>query len=484
MRRLVALTMKLKLFSEGEILMSTPPVNTRQQSATPILSTSHIPQANPTSDSAQPPTPIPPEVTPNFITSPPPEWINEWQTPEPTPVAGNPSSPAKDFQSSSSSMTLVSRGTSPSTPTELCLESMPPEALWNIFSQLQEPRLINTNLGNVAKTSKLMRETALSFIKFDHNGRKYKTMHEWLDKIEFMRKNCSEKSFSKNSKYILGRADQGNITPNEEVFIYKMKSTCLDFSTGDHWDFLFDILAQKTDAVIKINASSVGLNELKTRIFPALTQSAVSNMLIIDLSANALSAGDAIALLKMVDDKNNIYKLDLSNNPNFSDNPADTKVFFNFLFGKIRPLTHLQLENTGFNDLCAQSMGSSIQQPHLLKVIELDHHTASKDELQSLKKSIQKHTAELSYFQLDQTSIYSTSAVGILEDNIDIDWEALEQEYLNLQKEFAETPNVSYRYEIAQKIRYHPISRLHAKNQYEVNSDDDEYEFDHSLPTD
>jgi hypothetical protein len=28
-------------------------------------------------------------------------------------------------------------------------------------------------------------------------------------------------------------------------------------------------------------------------------------------------------------------------------------------------------------------------------------------------------------------------------------WEVLEQEYLNLQKEFSEVPNESYRYEIA-----------------------------------
>jgi hypothetical protein len=329
-----------------------------------------------------------------------------------------------------------------------------------------------------------MRETALSFINIDRNGRKYKTMHEWADKIQFMRKNCNEKSFSQNSEYIHGRADQGSITPSEEAFIYAMKSTCLDFSTGKHWDFLFEILTQKTGAAIKIDASAVGLNELKTRIFPALTRSAASNILIIDLSANALSAGDAIELLKMVDNKNNIYKLDLSNNPNFSDNPADTKAFFNFLFGKIRPLSHLQLSNTGFNDLCAQEMSNSMQHPHLLQVIELDHHVASRDQLQSLKKSIQKHTAELSYFQLDRTSIYSTSAVGILDDNADIDWEALEQEYLDLQKEFSETPNGSYRNEIDQRMSYHPTTRLHAKGHYEVNSEDDEYEFDHSLPTD
>ena len=329
-----------------------------------------------------------------------------------------------------------------------------------------------------------MRETTLSFINTDRNVRKYKTMHEWVDKIEFMRENCSEKGFSQVSKYILGRADQGNITPIKEVFIYKMKSVCLDFSVGKHWDFLFEILSHKTDAVIKIDASAVGLNELKTRIFPALANSAASNILIIDLSANALSAGDVIDLLKMVDNNNNIYKLNLSNNPNFSDNPADTKEFFNILFGTIRPLSHLQLNNTGFNDLCAQSMSSSLQHPHLLKLIELDNHTASKDQLQSLKKYVQKHTAELSYFQLEQTSIYSTSAIGILDNNINIEWEALEQEYLNLQKEWAEAPNGSYRFEMYQKMRYHPISRLHEKNQYEVNSEDDEYEFDHSLPTD
>lgn len=464
--------------------MSAPPVNTSQQSPTPILSTSNVPHVNQTPDQATQPAPIPPEVIPNFITSPPPEWLNEWQTPAPTPVADNSSSSADSFQSSSSSMTLVSRGPSSSASTELCLESLPPEALWNIFTQLQEPKLFNANLGNVAKTSTLMRETALSFINIDRNGRKYKTMRGWADKIQFMQKNCSEKSFSQNSKYILGRADQGNVTPNEEIFIYKMKSTYLDFSAGKHWDFLFDILAQKTGAAIKIDASAVGLNELKTRIFPALTNSAASNILIIDLSANALSAGDAIELLKMVDNKNNIYKLDLSNNPNFSHNPADTKAFFNFLFGKIRPLSHLQLNNTGFNDLCAQSMDSAMQHPHLLKVIEIGRYTASNDQLQSLKKSVQKHTAEVSYFQLDRTSIYSTSAVGIVDDNADIDWEALEQEYLDLQKEFSETPNGSYRYEIAQRIRYHPISRLHAKGQYEVDSEDDEYEFDHSLPTD
>ena len=464
--------------------MHAPPVSTDQHPKTPIFSTSGAPDVIPKSDSAQQPTVMPPLVIPNFMTPPPPEWLNEWQTPAPTQVGGDASSSADSFQSSSSIMTLVSRGTLASTGTESCLESLPPEALWNIFTQLQEPRLFNTSLSNVANTSKLMRETALAFINIDSNGRKYKTLHEWAEKIQFMRKNSSEKGFSENSKYILNLADRGKITPSEEVLVYKMKSVCLDFSAGKHWDFLFDILGQQTSAVVKIDASAVGLNELKTRIFPALTNSTTSNILIIDLSANALSAGDVIELLKMVDKNNNIYKLNLSNNPNFADNLADTTEFFNILFGKTRPLSHLQLNNTGFNDLCAQSISSAMRHPHLLKVIELDHHTVSNDQLQSLKKSVQKHSAELSYFQLDQTSIYSTSAVGILDDNVDIDWESLEQDYQNIQKELHSTAGVGYLSEIAFRARHHPISRLRSESVYELNSEDDEYLFDYSFQTD
>ena len=124
--------------------MSAPPVNTSQHSKTPSISTSNTAKEGQTSDSTEQSNSMPPLVIPNFITSPPPDWMTEWKTPVPTPVPVNSSSPADGFESNSSSMRLISRGTTSSTETEPCLESLPPEVLWNIFSRLQEPRLMNT----------------------------------------------------------------------------------------------------------------------------------------------------------------------------------------------------------------------------------------------------------------------------------------------------------------------------------------------------
>ena len=358
--------------------MSTPPVSTSQLNSAPIISTTMPTNtgAQQEPDSEHPSTSSPPVMMPNQV-APQPGWLNEWHTHVPTEVASDSSSSASSFQSSSSSIALAPRQTAAPVETLVCLESLPPEGLFHIFTQLQEPRLFNASLSNVAKTSKLMRETAISFVNHDREGRKYKFMHKWADNIQAIRENCSEEKFSISSNYILRLADLENSTQNAEADIYKLESICLDFSSSKHWDFQIGILSQMNGAFIKIDASTVGMEALKTRIFPALENSVDSNILMLDLSSNALSAGNAIELFKMMDKKNNLYRINLSDNPNFSDNPEEIKEFFGLLFEKIRSLSHLRLKNTGFNDVCAKSICDSLKNTHLLQLIELDQHNAS-----------------------------------------------------------------------------------------------------------
>ena len=329
-----------------------------------------------------------------------------------------------------------------------------------------------------------MYETALSFIHRDSNGRTYKLIHTWSDNIQSIREYCSESNFRLSSKFILRLANQEKIASNAEADIYKLKSICFDFSAGKHLDFQIKILSQMCGAFIKIDASAIGMEVLQTRVFPALANSADSNILILDLSSNALSAGNATELFKLLDKKNNFYRINLSDNPNFSDNPQETKDFYNLMFGKIRPLYHLRMKNTGFNDVCVQSICDSLNHPHLMQAIDLDQHNASNTHIDMLKKSLQKHTAELSYFISSTRSIYSIPADGILDDNIDIDWNSLKREYDELQQEYYSTSQVSMYSEVTRNLRNHPITKLHERSIQENDSDSDNNDFEDVLPVD
>ena len=473
--------------------MSTPPVSANPPSSVPIFSIT-IPNATVAtatvatdtkqeSESEQPPASTPPQMTINQLEQQP-EWLNEWRSHIPTEVASNSSSSSSSSQTTSSDITLIQRQTTSSVVQESFLESLPPEALCNIFTQLQQPRLFNTSLSNVAKTSKTMYETALSFIHRDSNGRTYKLIHTWSDNIQSIREYCSESNFRLSSKFILRLANQEKIASNAEADIYKLKSICFDFSAGKHLDFQIKILSQMCGAFIKIDASAIGMEVLQTRVFPALANSADSNILILDLSSNALSAGNATELFKLLDKKNNFYRINLSDNPNFSDNPQETKDFYNLMFRKIRPLYHLRMKNTGFNDVCVQSICDSLNHPHLMQAIDLDQHNASNNHIDMLKKSLQKHTAELSYFISSTRSIYSIPADGILADNIDIDWNSLKREYDELQQEYYSTSQVSMYSEVTRKLRNHPITKLHERSIQENDSDSDNNDFEDVLPVD
>jgi hypothetical protein len=473
--------------------MSTPPVSANPHSSVPIFSIT-IPTATVAtasvatdtkqeSESEQPPASTLPQMTINQSEQQP-EWLNEWRSHIPTEVASNSSSSSSSSQTTSSDITLIQRQTTSSVVQESFLESLPPEALCNIFTQLQQPRLFNTSLSNVAKTSKTMYETALSFIHRDSNGRTYKLIHTWSDNIQSIREYCSESNFRLSSKFILRLANQEKIASNAEADIYKLKSICFDFSAGKHLDFQIKILSQMCGAFIKIDASAIGMEVLQTRVFPALANSADSNILILDLSSNALSAGNATELFKLLDKKNNFYRINLSDNPNFSDNPQETKDFYNLMFGKIRPLYHLRMKNTGFNDVCVQSICDSLNHPHLMQAIDLDQHNASNTHIDMLKKSLQKHTAELSYFISSTRSIYSIPADGILADNIDIDWNSLKREYDELQQEYYSTSQVSMYSEVTRKLRNHPITKLHERSIQENDSDSDNNDFEDVLPVD
>jgi hypothetical protein len=473
--------------------MSTPPVSANPPSSVPIFSIT-IPNATVAtatvatdtkqeSESEHPPASTPPQMTINQSEQQP-EWLNEWRSHIPTEVASNSSSSSSSSQTTSSDITLIQRQTTSSVVQESFLESLPPEALCNIFTQLQQPRLFNTSLSNVAKTSKTMYETALSFIHRDSNGRTYKLIHTWSDNIQSIREYCSESNFRLSSKFILRLANQEKIASNAEADIYKLKSICFDFSAGKHLDFQIKILSQMCGAFIKIDASAIGMEVLQTRVFPALANSADSNILILDLSSNALSAGNATELFKLLDKKNNFYRINLSDNPNFSDNPQETKDFYNLMFGKIRPLYHLRMKNTGFNDVCVQSICDSLNHPHLMQAIDLDQHNASNTHIDMLKKSLQKHTAELSYFISSTRSIYSIPADGILADNIDIDWNSLKREYDELQQEYYSTSQVSMYSEVTRKLRNHPITKLHERSIQENDSDSDNNDFEDVLPVD
>jgi hypothetical protein len=473
--------------------MSTPPVSANPPSSVPIFSIT-IPNATVAtatvatdtkqeSESDHPPASTPPQMTINQSEQQP-EWLNEWRSHIPTEVASNSSSSSSSSQTTSSDITLIQRQTTSSVVQESFLESLPPEALCNIFTQLQQPRLFNTSLSNVAKTSKTMYETALSFIHRDSNGRTYKLIHTWSDNIQSIREYCSESNFRLSSKFILRLANQEKIAPNAEADIYKLKSICFDFSAGKHLDFQINILSQMCGAFIKIDASTIGMEVLQTRVFPALANSADSNILILDLSSNALSAGNATELFKLLDKKNNFYRINLSDNPNFSDNPQETKDFYNLMFRKIRPLYHLRMKNTGFNDVCVQSICDSLNHPHLMQAIDLDQHNASNTHIDMLKKSLQKHTAELSYFISSTRSIYSIPADGILADNIDIDWNSLKREYDELQQEYYSTSQVSMYSEVTRKLRNHPITKLHERSIQENDSDSDNNDFEDVLPVD
>jgi hypothetical protein len=473
--------------------MSTPPVSANPPSSVPIFSIT-IPNATiatatvatdtkQESESEHPPASTPPQMTINQSEQQP-EWLNEWRSHIPTEVASNSSSSSSSSQTTSSDRTLIQRQTTSSVVQESFLESLPPEALCNIFTQLQQPRLFNTSLSNVAKTSKTMYETALSFIHRDSNGRTYKLIHTWSDNIQSIREYCSESNFRLSSKFILRLANQEKIASNAEADIYKLKSICFDFSAGKHLDFQIKILSQMCGAFIKIDASAIGMEVLQTRVFPALANSADSNILILDLSSNALSAGNATELFKLLDKKNNFYRINLSDNPNFSDNPQETKDFYNLMFEKIRPLYHLRMKNTGFNDVCVQSICDSLNHPHLMQAIDLDQHNASNNHIDMLKKSLQKHTAELSYFISSTRSIYSIPADGILADNIDIDWNSLKREYDELQQEYYSTSQVSIYSEVTRKLRNHPITKLHERSIQENDSDSDNNDFEDVLPVD
>ena len=473
--------------------MSTPPVSANPPSSVPIFSipipTATVATATVATDTKQesesehPPASTPPQMTINELEQQP-EWLNEWRFHIATEVASNSSSSSSSSQTTSSDITLIQRQTTSSAVQESFLESLPPEALCNIFTQLQQPRLFNTSLSNVAKTSKTMYETALSFIHRDSNGRTYKLIHTWSDNIQSIREYCSESNFRLSSKFILRLANQGKIASNAEADIYKLKSICFDFSAGKHLDFQIKILSQMCGAFIKIDASAIGMEVLQTRVFPALANSADSNILILDLSSNALSAGNATELFKLLDKKNNFYRINLSDNPNFSDNLQETKDFYNLMFGKIRPLYHLRMKNTGFNDVCVQSICDSLNHPHLMQAIDLDQHNASNTHIDMLKKSLQKHTAELSYFISSTRSIYSIPADGILADNIDIDWNSLKREYDELQQEYYSTSQVSMYSEVTRKLRNHPITKLHERSIQENDSDSDNNDFEDVLPVD
>ena len=464
--------------------MSTPPVSTHQQSAVPNFPTTTLIITD-TEPSPQPSTSLTlPPVLNTLPAATPSYWLSQWQSDTPADMSHAASSSASSFQADSSGMTLVPRQAADASTIAVCLETLPHDVLSQIFIQLQQPRLFNTSLSHLAKTSKTMHAHFSSFIERNSAGLTYTTMRQWMRNIQLIRERCSNQKFCANNQYQLTFAGQDNVMQKMKESGFKLENMAFDFSNGKHWGFQMEALCQMRNSFIKIDASLVGLSALMDEIFPALANASGSNILILDLSSNALSAGDALELLKMVDKNNNLYQINLSNNPDFAQSADETKAFFNFLFGKPRPLSHLRLNNTGFNDTCIRAICGAMQHPHLLQVIEIADHAVSDIQLQVLKKSVQTYTAQLRYFAVDKKSIYSTSAIGIMSDSVDIDWEKEEQDYDDLMKQFHSNPNKSYFDPVVARLRHHPIKQLHERGHYEANSDDDEYEFDRSLPTD
>ena len=464
--------------------MSTPPVSTHQQSAVPNFPTTTLIITD-TEPSPQPSTSLTlPPVLNTLPAATPSYWLSQWQSDTPADMSHAASSSASSFQADSSGMTLVPRQAADASTIAMCLETLPHDVLSQIFIQLQQPRLFNTSLSHLAKTSKTMHAHFSSFIDRNSAGRTYTTMHQWMRNIQLVRERCSNQKFCAHNQYQFTFAGQDNVMQKMKKSGFKLENIAFDFSNGKHWGFQMEALCQMQNSFIKIDASLVGQSALMDEIFPALANASGSNILILDLSSNALSAGDALELLKMVDKNNNLYQINLSNNPDFAQSADETKAFFNFLFGKPRPLSHLRLNNTGFNDTCVRAICGAMQHPHLLQVIEIADHAVSDIQLQVLKKSVQKNTAQLRFFAVDKTSIYSTSAIGIMSDSVDIDWEKEEQDYDDLMNQFYSTPKKSYFDPVAARFRQCPIRQLHERGHYDANSDDDEYEFDRSLPTD
>ena len=151
-----------------------------------------------------------------------------------------------------------------------------------------------------------MHENAVAFLKSSPNGRMHKTMHQWTENIRFIHENCCDKKFKLNSKFVLKLANEERVGSFIETLAIKPKTICFDFSSGQHWEFLMEALGEMTNTVIKIDASGIGMADLIAEIVPAIANASESNMLILDLSSNALSAGNTLDLLKQIDKHNKV----------------------------------------------------------------------------------------------------------------------------------------------------------------------------------
>lgn len=245
------------------------------------------------------------------------------------------------------------------------LESMPADVKNNIFTLTATPVEYQHGLLALAKASKNMRSSVLDFMRNDENGKvfsatlkigpaplwqaqaKVLTQHAKIYRKDFLMSAAS--IFNNVVMKLTGDMATGALT--------RFKAIEFDLNKFEFSPEVGEQISEQIGSIrnkpVKINAAGFNgqlhiLQSILQTVFAAVH---VSCPLILNLSMNGLRDSDLLPLLEFMKIKPIIYQLNLDGNPLSKGSQLSEEIIQ--LFQISSPISHLYLNQTGFNDATA-----------------------------------------------------------------------------------------------------------------------------------
>jgi len=257
------------------------------------------------------------------------------------------------------------------------LENLPTEIKFEIFQHLTEDDDLTTGLVTLSKTSKNFNKEVKAFLTSNPAGIDYTEvlLAEDIMGWEMLSYLMKEETPPLRGAFYLSceliRLAITNSVSMDDIAgtVAKLKGVQLNFNELNNKINISKLVGKLQDQVIKLNAKGIGRERFLAEVMPALSSVRFGCPVVLDASDNGLLAEDLQLLVHFIDQYRCIYRLDLSNNPLCMDKDVCMPIVE--LFHTPSPLSHLYLENTGFNDQTASWISESLANNPCLQHLDL-----------------------------------------------------------------------------------------------------------------
>ena len=257
------------------------------------------------------------------------------------------------------------------------LEHLPTEIKFEIFQHLTEDEDLTTGLVTLAKTAKNFHKEVKAFLTSNPAGIDYTEVlladdiMGWEKVASLLKEETSSLRGAFQLSCELIRLAITNDVSVDDIAgtVANLKGVQLNFSDLNNKIDISKLVGKLHDQVIKLNAKGIGRERFLAEVMPALSSVRFACPVVLDASDNGLLAEDLQMLVHFMDQYRCIYRLDLSNNPLCTGKEVCMPMVE--LFHTPSPLSHLYLENTGFNDQTASWISESLAHNPCLQHLDL-----------------------------------------------------------------------------------------------------------------